>query len=553
MKSRFLYFALLLLVAVIAIAPVAAQGPVTFVFGSEGNPIQLDPAVVTDGVSFRVTRQGCQGLLDFVPGTTQPGPSLAESWDVSDDGLVWTFQLVEGATFHDGTAFTAEDVVWNFNRWRFTDHPQHYAEQVFEYYGAQFGGFDGDSIITNVEATGDYEVVITLSQPMGAFLNNLAMDMFTLASPDAVEAAGATYGTPEVGYSCTGPYRFVSWQSDVEVVLERFADYWGEIPGNVERIVIRVIPDASARLAALQTGAIDAFERPSVDVIDSIEAAENTYIMLRPPFNTFYLAFNYRIQEFRNPLVRQAISLAINRQEIVDSFYVEGTSVGNTMNPPTIAIGFNPDIVTPFDPDQARALLAEAGYPDGIDQVNVLGMDADGNITDEVVETIPFQVFYMPVTRPYNPDPQGIGDAVVSYLQDVGINAVATNIGDWGVYLADRSNGNLLGLYPLGWTGDNGDPDNFIGYFFADVDRPLAREGFYQNEEVSALLQQARTLTDAAERDALYQQAEALMAAESARVYVAHGPVPLAFSSRVSGYVPSPMSSEPFALITMSQ
>jgi peptide/nickel transport system substrate-binding protein len=221
------------------------------------------------------------------------------------------------------------------------------------------------------------------------------------------------------------------------------------------------------------------------------------------------------------------------------------------MNPPSIAIGFNPDVQTPYDPEQAKELLAQAGFPDGLSEVNVLKMDDAGNITDEVEETIPFRLYYMPVTRPYNPDPQGIGEAMASYLAESGITVELTTAGDWSTYLDERRTGQLLGLYQLGWTGDNGDPDNFIGYFFASVDTPLAREGFYQNEQLASLLQQARILTDAAERDKLYKEAEQVLADDAGRVFVAHGPVPLVFASKVSGYVTNPMGTELFKFVTL--
>ncbi len=544
--------AVVLLLVIAALPNVSAQDDATtFVYGSEGNPVQLDPAIVTDGISFRVARQGCEGLLQFEGGTTNPIANLAQSWSVSEDGLSWTFQLVENATFHDGSPFNAESVKWNFDRWRLTSHPQHFPEAVFEYYEAQFGGFDDASLIADVQATGEFEVTFTLAQPIGAFLNNLAMPMFALANPAAVEAAGETYGTPDVGYDCTGPYTFVEWINDDSITLQRNPNYWGEIPGNVETIVLRVIPDTAARLAALQAGEIDGYERPSVEDIEVINSTDGLRVEPRPSFNTFYLAFNYRIKEFRDPLVRQAISLAINRQEIVDAFYVEGAVPANTMNPPTIAIGFNANVQTPYDPEQAKALLAEAGYPDGLSELTVLGVDADGNVTEEEVEKIPVRLYYMPVTRPYNPNPEAIGTAQVSYLQEIGVDAQLETIADWATYLDERSNGNLLGLYQLGWTGDNGDPDNFIGYFFAGADVPLSREGFYQNTEVATLLQRARVSTITEERDAIYQQVEEMMAATADRIYVAHGPVPLAFSDKVVTYIASPMGDEHFKYVVL--
>lgn len=548
-------FALLLvaLLLVIAALPVSAQdGGNTFTFGEFGNPVQLDPAVVTDGISFRVTTQGCEALLFFDGSTTNPVPGLAQSWEASEDGTVWTFNLVEGATFHDGTPFNAEAVKYNFDRWRFTDHPTHFEEQTFEYYNYMWGGFDDASLIESVEATGEYQVTFTLKSAYGSMLNTLAMPMFAISSPAAIEEHGTAYGQPEVGYSCTGPYKFVSWESDVQVVLERNEDYWGEIPGNVDTIVIRQIPDAGARFAALQTGEIDAFEGPNVEDLEAIESNPDLYIEMRGPLNVMYLAFSYRIQEFRDPVMRRAISMAMDRQAIAEAFYPPGAIAAATMLPPSLW-GFNPDIpVTPYDPEGARAMLEEAGYTLPITEVNVLGVDENGNVTDEVVDTIPVNLYFQPVQRPYNPDGEGIGTAMVDFLFDIGIEAELASVGDWAAYLEARENGELLGLYQLGWTGDNGDPDNFLGYFYADTATPKPAEGFYQNEQVAQMLQEARVLTEQAEREPIYQEVEVIMHDETARVYIAHTGVPLAFSNRVSGYVTNPLATELFKFVTVT-
>jgi dipeptide transport system substrate-binding protein len=157
----------------------------------------------------------------------------------------------------------------------------------------------------------------------------------------------------------------------------------------------------------------------------------------------------------------------------------------------------------------------------------------------------------IPVTRPYNPAGEGIGTAQVSYLAEIGIEAELGSAGDWASYLGARSNGELLGLYQLGWTGDNGDPDNFIGFFFTNADHPLANEGFYQNAEVAALLQRARVSTIVEERDAIYKEVERMMAETADRIYIAHGPVPLAFSDRVVTYIANPTGAEHFKFVVI--
>jgi peptide/nickel transport system substrate-binding protein len=432
-----------------------------------------------------------------------------------------------------------------------TDFPTHFESAVFEYYDYMWNGFDDGSLIQSVEATGEYEVTFTLSSAYGSMLNTLAMPMFSIHSPAAIEANGPDYGTPEVGYSCTGPFKFVEWVSDDHVTLERNADYWGDNPGNVDRIVMRIIPDNAARFAALQAGEIDAFEQPNVEDLDAIEASSDTYIQMRGPLNVLYLAFSYRVDALQNEMVRKAISMSLDRQAIVDAFYPPGAEAASTMLPSTLW-GFNSDIpVEAYDPEGAKALLADAGYPDGIKEVNTYGVDADGNVTDEIVNTGPLQLYYQPVTRPYNPDGQGIGEAMVQMLFYSGIEAELASVGDWSAYLDARSNGELNGLYQLGWTGDNGDPDNFLGYFFADTLTPKAAEGYYTDPEVAQLLQDARVMTDQAERAPIYQQVEQLQYDRVARLYIAHTGVPLAFSSRVSGYVTNPLGTELFKFVTV--
>jgi len=256
-----------------------------FIFGRGADSVQLDPALVTDGESFRVTGQILEPLYQYELGTTVPVPALAEECVTNDEATVWTCSLRQGVKFHDGTDFNADAVVFNYERWRFTDNPYHFDTQVFEYYEYMWGGFDDDSVITAVTAIDEYTVEFTLRDPLAPFLANLAMDMFAISSPAAIEAAGVDYGTPSVGAVGTGPFKFVSWQEGTEIVVEANEDYWGGVPG-VGQIVFRVIPDDSARFLALQAGDIHGLEQAVVEDLETAEASDDLYVLTRPALNT---------------------------------------------------------------------------------------------------------------------------------------------------------------------------------------------------------------------------------------------------------------------------
>ncbi len=537
------------LLVVTMVGPLQAQEPVTFIWGAYTNPVQLYAAVVTDGVSFTVLNQGCESLMAFDGATTNVIPSLATELTANDDLTVWTAKLREGVTFHDGTPFNAEAVAFNFNAWRFTDNPLHFDSQVYEYYEYMFDGFDDASLIQSIDVVDEYTVRFNLSRPYVQMPNTLAMPMFQINSPAALEKYGEDYGTPPVGYVCTGPYKFVEWVTDDHVTQDLWDGYWGEVEGNVERIIQRVIPDNAARFAALQAGAIHGKENATPEEIALIEASDDLYYMLRPSLNIFYLAFNYRIKEFNDPLVRQAISLALNRQAYVDAFYV-AAEVANTFLPP-LMWGYNPDVPMPeYNPDKAVELLAQAGYPNGFSEVTLLPLDDAGNVMlDAEGEKIPLTLFWMPVTRPYNPDGEGIGQAMAADLAAIGINVQLENAGDWATYLDRRRKGELIGLYQLGWTGDNGDPDNFSGYFFKNCNQ--AQEGYFNFPEICETLLQAGNLVSQEEREPLYQQADAMLAETVGRITIAHSQVPLVFRSNVSGYVANPLGTELFRFVTV--
>lgn len=518
----------------------APAGQSTFVFGNQGEPVSLDPAIITDGISNRITRQIYEGLVKYKGATTEVIPALAEKWEVSKDGTVWTFTLHKGIRFHDGNPCDAAAVVWNFDRWRLSKHPQHEnqikAGQTFEYYEAQFGGFDDKSIITKVEAVNPQTVRITLKSPQGPFLANLAMFVFDIVSPKAVEKYGVSFGKNPVG---TGPFKFVEWKVGQEVILEANKDYWDKahMP-KIQRVVVRNIKDNSQRLAALKAGEIQGFEGLNPDDVKVVRADPSLQIILRPTNTTGYVAFNYKVKELRDGRVRQAIAHAINKKGIVDALYGGTGMVATQFQPPPLW-GYNKELKDyEYNPERAKQLLRDAGFSGGLKE-----------ITWDDGKREPLQFWYMPVSRPYYPNPKEIAEAIAADLAKVGIT-VQLQTTDWAVYLDKRKNGQLP-LYMLGWTGDNGDPDNFLCYFFCSPG--ASREGFYSNPPLADVLLQAQKLTDQPKRAVLYRKAEQMIHDDVARIFIANNQPPLPFSKKVKGYVANPTNSEFFNTVSLEK
>jgi len=523
----------------------------TFIFGRGGDSVQLDPAIVTDGESFRVTGQCLEPLYQYEPGSTKPIPALATGCTANEDSTEWTCTLREGVKFHDGTDFNADAVIFNFDRWRFTDNPYHFESQVFEYYEYMWFGFDDDSVITAVEKVDDYTVKFVLSDPLAPFLANLAMDMFAISSPAAIEEYGEDYGLPAVGCVGTGPFKFVEWVEGDHITVEANEDYWGGAP-TVDEVLWRVIPDDSARFLALRAGDIHALEQAVAEDIAAADADPDLYVLARPALNTGYLAFPYQTEEFQDIKVREAVVHAINREGLVEAFYGEYGEVATNFLPPLVW-GHNDAIEDwTYDPELSKQLLADAGYPDGLSEVTIAFdlLDAEGNVAYSAGDKLPLTLYYMPVTRFYYPSPKEIGEAMAADLAMAGFDVTLELAGDWPTYLGLRRNGLLPGLYMLGWGGDNGDPDNFHNYFFGglssadETKEPDGREGWYANQEVASLLYEAAVNPDQAERQAIYEQVEQLLHDEVARLWIAHNNTPLLFSNKVSGYVPQPVGAD---------
>jgi peptide/nickel transport system substrate-binding protein len=524
-RAVFLMTAVLLLGAA---GPALAQ---TFVMGIQGEAVSFDPAVITDGISAWTTNQVYDPLVKYKGSTTEIQPALAEKWSASADGKVWTLELRKGVKFHDGEPFDAAAVVWNFERWWHEKHPQHEnqlkAGQTFEYWEGQFEGFDDKSIVSKVEAVGTHTVRITLKQPQAPFLANLGIFSFGIASPKAVEKWGLEFGKHPVG---TGAFKFVEWKPNQEIILDANPDYYGQ-KAKIKRLVLRNIKDNSQRLAALKAGEIHGMEGLNPDDVKVVMADPNLQVLRRPANNVGYVAFNYHVKEFQDKRVRMAIAHAVNKKGIVDALY-GGIGVPATQQQPPSLWGFNKDIKDyEYSTAKAQDLLKQAGFANGLSE-----------ITWDDGKKEPLILWYNSRARPYFPNGKEIGEAIAADLAKAGIKA-QLQTAEWAVYLDKRKNGQM-GLYMLGWTGDNGDPDNFSCYFWCTPG--ASREGFYSNKPIADLLLRASVTTEQAERAKLYRQFEQMLHDDVGRLFIANTEPPLAFSKKVKGYVPNPTGSEYF-------
>ncbi|PSK93824.1 peptide/nickel transport system substrate-binding protein [Haloactinopolyspora alba] len=515
----------------------------TLVFGASADPVILDGALISDGESARPILQIYEGLVGTAEGSTEIVPALATSWEASEDGLKWTFELRENVTFHDGEPFNAEAVCFNFERWyNFTGIMQ--SPSVTYYWQAVMGGFKnnedpslGESMYAGCEPTDEYTATISLTRPSSTFISALAMPAFYMASPAALQKYNADQvsGTGQAptfegsfGYEHpvgTGPFMLADpsdWERGSQLTLTRYDDYWGE-PAKLEQLIFSVIPDGPARRQALEAGDIDGYDLVAPADIGALESA-GFQILRRPAFNVGYLGFQQDTPPLDNLKIRKAIAHAIDRENLVQTNYPEGSQVANQFMPPEL-FGYSENVPTyEYDPQKAEQLIAESG------------------VTDLTID------FWYPtdVSRPYMPNAEANWEMIRSDLEEVGFT-INPKSAPWDPdYLNAYQSGNTP-MYLIGWTGDFGDPDNFLGTFF----KSPSPEFSFKNQEIHDLLARAEAETDHDKRVDLYQQANNLIMEFVPGVPYVHTEPAVALREGVSGYVPDPLNNESFATVSI--
>jgi len=485
----------------------------TLVFGRGGDSTSLDPSRVTEGESFKVTVNLYETLLNFGEHDTTINPGLATEWEPSEDGLTYTFKLREGVKFHDGTDFNADAVVKNFERWANGD------AEKFPYYSSMFGGFKGDEghVIDSVTADGENTVLIKLTRSQAPFLKNIAMSMFAIASPTAFELGDDQFERNPVG---TGPFKFVEWKPNETITIEKFDDYWDEGLPKLKKVIFQSFPDNSARLNALMAGGIDLADGINPSDGNSIEDNEKLQLFERPSMNVGYLGLTVTRPPFDKKEVRQAINYAIDKQSIIDSFFEGRANIAKNPMPPSIS-GYNDDVEEyEYNPEKAKELLKSVGLESGFE------MD----------------LWAMPVPRPYMPDGKKVAEVIQKNLADVGITAKIVSH-EWATYLDLASKGDA-DAFMLGWTGDNGDADNFL-YTLLDKDTIGSNNyTYYSNDKLHDVLIAAQTEVDEAKRNELYKEAQLIIHEDAPWVPLAHSTPLLGGAKNLSGFVPHPTGSD---------
>jgi ABC-type transport system substrate-binding protein len=487
-----------LAVALTVAFAVTAAFAQTLVIAQGTDPASLDAHVPSDSPSASVTSHIFETLYRLTP-EGEIVPLLATGHEVSDDGLVWTIGLRDDVVFHNGAPLTAEVVKGSMDR--FLDPAN---------------GFPFTFLLTrvsDVEVVDEFTVRFTLSTPFAPFLAHLTHTGTAIVHPDVVAELGDAHGENPVG---TGPFRFEAWDRGTRVDLVRFDDYWGELPA-IERLSFLAVPEDTTRMALVETGEADVAVRVPPQDVPRLNANPNITVQNVTSVRTIYIYFNQTMEPFTDRRVRQAINHAVNNAEIAEFVF------GGAVRPSDAAVapgifGYSPVGGYEYDPERARALLSEAGYPDGFSTT-----------------------LYCPTGR-YLQDIQTC-EAIQPQLAEVGIDATIETL-EWNSYLELTRRpleDNEITMAMLGWGTVTGDADYGLwALFHSSQFPPQFNLGFYSNAIVDDLLDTARSTADDSFREQLYADALEIIRDDAAWLFLHSESQLVAVRDNVEGLVIHP-------------
>ena len=507
----------------------------TLVYCSEGSPEGFDPALYTAGTTFDASSKTVYNrLVEFKIGTTETIPGVAESYTVSDDGTEYTFKIRPGVKFHTTEFFTptrdlnADDVIFSFERQLKEDNAfNKYVEGAsWEY----FNGMSMPDLLKSIDKVDDMTVKFVLNRPEAPFVANMAMDFASILSKeyaDSLAAAGtqSDLNQKPVG---TGPFQFVAYQPDAVIRYKANPDYWGGVQ-KIDDLVFAITTDASVRQQKLMAGECQVAPYPNPADIESLKGNDALQVMEQEGLNVGYLAYNALVPPFDNANVRKALNMAINKPAILDAVFQGAGQAAKNPIPPTMW-SYNDAIQDdPYDPEAAKAMLAEAGVKD-----------------------LSMKVWAMPVQRPYNPNARRMAELIQEDFSKIGVKVEIVSY-EWGEYLAKSKEKDRDGAVLLGWTGDNGDPDNFLAVLLGCDGVGGSNRAQWCNPEFEKLIQDAKVKSTQAERAKLYEEAQVVFKREAPWATIAHSVVFMPMSKKVSGYVMDPLGGHWFTGVDIAE
>ncbi len=516
-----------LLVATAAVLLASSVHAKTLVFCSEGSPEGFTPALYTAGTTFDASsRQIFNKLVEFDIGTTTIIPGLAESWTVSSDGLEYTFKLRKGVKFHSIKGFTptrdfnADDVLFSFNRQFSKDHPYNMVSGGnYEY----FNGMSMPDLLKEVKKVDSNTVRFVLNRPEAPMIANLAMDFASIHSAEYADkmAAAGTLDNFDQNPVGTGPFKMIAYQKDAFIRYKAHPDFFRG-KAAIDDLVFAITPDASVRYQKLKAGECHVMPYPNPADIAAMEKDSDLNLMSQEGLNVGYLAYNTQMAPFDNAKVRKALNMAINKNAIIDAVFQGAGKVAKNPIPPTIWSYNDATVDDGYNPSKAKAALAAEGVKD-----------------------LKMKVWAMPVQRPYNPNARRMAELIQADFGKVGVEVEIVSY-EWGEYLKRSKSTDRDGAVLLGWTGDNGDPDNFLAVLLGCDGVGGSNRAQWCHKPFEDLIQKAKVVSDPDQRTDLYKKAQIEFKKQAPWATIAHSVVFKPIRKEVTGFKIDPFGGHSF-------
>ncbi|MGG7517759.1 ABC transporter substrate-binding protein [Allorhizobium undicola] len=531
MKRTFAFAAALLAASFLA----GTASAKTFIYCSEGSPEGFDPGLYTTGTTYDAAAYPVYNrLLEFKPGTTNPVAGLAESWTVSPDGKEYTFKLRPNVKFQTTEFFTpsrtlnADDVIFSIDRQINKANPfnQYVTGGSWEY----AAGMGFPELIKSIEKVDDLTVKFVLNRQEAPFLANLAMPFASIMSKeyaDKLKADGKMEQLNQMPLG-TGPFSFVAYQEDAAIRYQKNPDFWGTAP-KIDDLVFAITKDAAVRFQKLKAGECQLMPYPNAADVKAMKADPSLKVMEQEGLNVAYLGYNTLQAPFDKPEVRIALNKAINKKAIVDAVFQGMAAPAKNPIPPTMW-SYNDKIQDDtYDLDAAKKMLEKAG-----------------------VKNLSMKIWAMPVSRPYMLNARRAAEIMQDDFAKIGVKVEIVSY-EWAEYLQRSKAKDRDGAAILGWTGDNGDPDNFLDTLLGCDAVGGNNRAQWCNKEFDALVKKAKVTADKAERTKLYEEAQVIFKKEAPWATLDHSLSVVPMRKEVSGFTQSPLGAFTFENVDIAE